>query len=37
MITTCNEWHEGSEIETPVEDGDRALKATPDLQKSSWG
>lgn len=29
LITTWNEWHEGSEIEPSVENGDRALKATP--------
>jgi glycoprotein endo-alpha-1,2-mannosidase len=33
LITTWNEWHEGSEIEPSVEDGDRALKATPRFAK----
>jgi glycoprotein endo-alpha-1,2-mannosidase len=33
LITTWNEWHEGSEIEPSVEDGDRALKATPGFAK----
>lgn len=33
LITTWNEWHEGSEIEPSVEDGDRALKATPEFAK----
>jgi len=28
LVTSWNEWHEGSEIEPSVEDGDRALKIT---------
>jgi hypothetical protein len=28
LITSWNEWHEGSEVEPSVEDGERALKST---------
>jgi glycoprotein endo-alpha-1,2-mannosidase len=31
LITTWNEWHEGSEIEPSVENGDRALKTTSEF------
>jgi len=37
LITTWNEWHEGSEIEPSVEDSDRALKATPGFAKKFLG
>lgn len=31
LITSWNEWHEGSEIEPSVEDGERALKTTAEF------
>jgi hypothetical protein len=33
LITSWNEWHEGSEIEPSLEDGDRALKQTGKFTK----
>lgn len=33
LVTTWNEWHEGSEIEPSLENGDRELKATPEFAR----
>ena len=37
VITSWNEWHEGSEIEPSAEDGDRELKATRESSRQFLG